>query len=103
MTNNELKPHSVYYLHFDDDRELQNNWNRCQDYVCCVMANSQTHAIELTKNIALNQQNAKHIKIMGIGFCIEEWTTLPQPMRTDEANYSKQVAAMFERIYNSKK
>jgi len=36
---------------------------------------------------------------MGIGFCIEEWTTLPQPMRTDEANYSKQVEAMFERIY----
>ena len=98
MTTSELKPYSVYYLHFQDDREADNNWNRCQDYVCCVMANSQLEAIELTKKIALNQKKARHIKIMGVGFCIAEWTTLPQPMTTDEQSMRAQLDAMFERI-----
>jgi hypothetical protein len=94
-----MQPHSVYYLHFNDTREVEPNWMACQDYVCCVMADSQQHAIEITKHIALNQKKAKHIKILGIGHCKEEWTDYEQPMRTDEMQMRQQLDAMFERIY----
>ena len=97
-----MQPYSVYYLHFQDDREVEPNWMACQDYVCCVMADSQQHAIEITKNIAFNQKKAKHIKVVGIGFCKEEWTKELQPMRTNESEKRQELDAMFERIYARK-
>ena len=93
------KPMTVYYLHFNDAREVEPNWMKCQDYVCCVMARTQNEAIEVTKYIALDQKKAKHVKILGIGHCKEEWTDYEQPMRTDEMQMREQLDAMFERIY----
>jgi hypothetical protein len=95
-----MQPYSVYYLHFEDDRGALPNWNRCKDYACCVMADSQQHAIDQTTAIALNQKNAKYIKILGIGHCKEEWTDCEQPMTTDEQAMRTQLDAMFERIYS---
>lgn len=94
----EYKPMSVYYIHFKDDRYFINNWNNCKDYACCVMARTQNEAIELTKSIALHQDYAVHIKIVGIGHGKEEWTKLKQPLDTDEEDYRRQLDAMFARI-----
>lgn len=98
MTHDELKPYSVYYLHYLDDREVEPNWNKCKDHVCCVMAKSQSEAIEMTKSIALNQRKAMHIKIVGVGHCKEEWTMCEQPMTTDEQSMRMQLDAMWERM-----
>jgi endonuclease III len=98
--NKPWKPMSVYYLHFEDEREVIHNWKKCKDYVCCVMARTQKEAIEVTKWIALDQKHAKHIKILGIGHCKEEWTHCEQPMTTDEQAMRAQLDAMFARIYN---
>ena len=94
-----MQPYSVYYLHFESDREDFHNWNNCQDYVCCVMAETQNEAIEITRYVALDQKRAKHIKILGIGHCKEEWTNYEQPMRTNEMEMREELDAMFERIY----
>jgi hypothetical protein len=96
------KPMVVYYLHFKDDRYFINNWNRRGDYVCCVMARTIGEAIEKTEKIALNQQGAQHIKIMGISNGIDEWVDEEKPLTTDEENYTRQVTALFERIKNNK-
>jgi hypothetical protein len=91
------KPYTVYYMHFVDERHIINNWNVCRDYACCVMARTINEAIELTKSHALNQQGAIEIKIIGIGHCKEEWTELPQPIKTDNARYAKEAQAAIER------
>lgn len=96
------KPTVVYYLHYKDDRYFINNWNRRGDYVCCVMARTIGEAIEKTEKIALNQQGAQHIKIMGISNGREGWINEDSPLVTDEANYTRQINAMFERIKNKK-
>jgi hypothetical protein len=96
------KPMSVYYLHFEDSREVVPNWKNCKDYVCCVMARTQKEAIEVTQYIALSQKKAKHLKILGIGHCKEEWTMCEQPMTTDEQAMRSQLDAMFERIHAKK-
>jgi endonuclease III len=96
------KPMVVYYLHFKDDRHFINNWNRRGDYVCCFMARTIGEAIEKTEKIALNQQGAQHIKIMGISNGVEEWVDEEKPLTTDEENYARQVTALFERIKNNK-
>jgi hypothetical protein len=86
-----MTPYSIYYLHYKDSRHLVNNWNSCKDYVCCVMAENVDHAIEITTDIALNQQSAACIKIMGIGFCKQEWTAFDQPMKTNENDYKLKI------------
>ena len=93
------KPMSVYYLHFEDDREVFHNWSNCQDFVCCVMARTQNEAMEVTRYIALDQKKAKHVKILGIGHCKEEWTNYEQPMRTNEMEMREQLDALFEKIH----
>jgi hypothetical protein len=92
------KPYSVYYVHYKDDRFVENNWNKCRDYVCCVMARTQKEAIESTELIALNQKKAIYIKILGVGHCKEEWTQLPQPMTTDEEFYSRSIDVLRDKI-----
>ena len=96
------KPTVVYYLHYKDDRYFVNNWNKRGDYVCCVIARTIGEAIEKTEKIALNQQGAQHIKIMGISNGIEDWVDEEKPLTTNEENYTKQVTALFERIKNKK-
>lgn len=96
------KPMVVYYLHYKDDRYFINNWNRRGDYVCCIMARTIGEAIEKTEKIALNQQGAQHIKIMGISNGKEEWVNEDSPLVTDEAEYTRQINALFERIKNKK-
>lgn len=96
------KPMVVYYLHFKDDRYFINNWNKRGDYVCCVMARTIGEAIEKTEKIALNQQGAQHIKIMGISNGREEWVDEEKPLTTDEEYYDRQITALFERIKNNK-
>jgi hypothetical protein len=93
------QPMSVYYLHFESDREEFHNWNNCQDFVCCVMARTQNEAIEITRSIALDQKRAYHIKILGVGHCKSEWTEEPQPMRTNEVEMREKLDSMFEKIY----
>jgi len=97
----EYRPMSVYYMHFQDDRGFINNWNRCSDYVCCVMARTQNEAIEITEKLALKQKGAKCIKILGIGHCKTEWTEMVQPIRTNAEEYREKVKALFDKIYSS--
>jgi hypothetical protein len=96
----DYRPMSVYYLHMEDTRALLPNWNKCKDYVCCVMARTQNEAIEMTRSIALDNQDAIEIKILGIGHCKTEWTDCPQPMTTDEQLYRDQLDSMWNRIKN---
>jgi hypothetical protein len=91
-------PMVVYYLHFEDDRFFVNNWNKCKDYVCCVMARTQNEAIEKTKEIASKQNGFKHIKILGFGHAKKEWVNEEAPLTTDQDKYTREVEAVFERI-----
>jgi hypothetical protein len=43
-----------------------------------------------------------NIKIMGIGNGKEEWINEESPLVTDEAEYTRQINALFERIKNKK-
>jgi len=95
--NSQWKPMSVYYLHYEDERGFVNNWNKCRDYVCCVMARTQNEAIEKTKKIALSQDMAKNIKVLGIGFCEFEWTKLPQPIKSDPEFYRKKAQSVIDK------
>jgi hypothetical protein len=92
-----LQPFTVYYLHFVDERHVLNNWNVCRDYACCVMAKDQMDAIEKTKELALAQDGAIEIKVVGIGHGKEEWTKLPQPLKTDNEPYRISAGAAIER------
>jgi hypothetical protein len=62
------------------------------------MARTQKEAIEVTQYVALGQKKAKHVKILGIGHCKEEWTMCEQPMTTDEQALRAQLDAMRERM-----
>jgi endonuclease III-like uncharacterized protein len=66
---NEPKATVVYYLHYEDEREMQSAWSKRQDFVCCVWARTHREAIEKTKRIA----GGKHIKIMGLANGKPEW------------------------------
>ena len=93
----EYQPYTVYYMHFVDERHIINNWNVCRDYACCVMARTQNEAIEKTREIALNQQWAHEIKVIGIGHGKVEWTELPQPIVTDNTMYRETAQKAIER------
>jgi len=92
------RPYSVYYAHYRDHREAEPNWMRFKDYVCVIMARTQEEAIEKTKNIALNQHGAKHVKILGIGFAREEWVDEERWMETDPEYYREQARLLINRI-----
>jgi hypothetical protein len=91
-------PMLVYYLHYEDERFIINNWNVCRDYACCVMARTQLEAIEKVKSIAANQRGHRYIRIMGFGHAKEEWVNEETPLVSDENFYAQQVNAVFERI-----
>lgn len=97
----EFKPTVVYYVHMKDERGAKNNWNVCRDYVCCVQARTVNEAIEKTENIALNQQGAAFIKILGVVPGKEEWINENSPLLTDEAKYTEQMVALFNRIQST--
>ena len=40
------KPWLIYWLPYEDDREMVSLYSRYQDYVCCVMAENQKEAIQ---------------------------------------------------------
>jgi len=91
-------PMMVYYLHYEDERFTTNNWNVCRDYACCVMARTQSEAIEKVNAIAAKQPGYQTIKIMGFGHAKEEWVNEDSPLVSDESYYTSQVNAVFERI-----
>lgn len=91
-------PMLVYYLHYQEERFIINNWNVCRDYACCVMATTQLEAIEKVKAIAASQRGHKYIKIMGFGHAKEEWVNEEAPLVSDESFYADQAKAVFERI-----
>jgi endonuclease III-like uncharacterized protein len=66
---NEPKATVVYYLHYDDEREMQPAWSKRKDFVCCVWARTHAEAVEKTRRIA----GGKHIKIMGLATGKPEW------------------------------
>lgn len=94
----ECEPMTVYYLHYQDDRFIINNWNTCRDYACCVMARTQNEAIEKVTEIASKQHGFKHIKILGFGHAKKEWVNEYEPLKTDEDFYANQVQGVFDRI-----
>lgn len=96
------KPRTVFYLHMKDDRGFINNWNKCSDYVCCVMARTVGEAIEKTQKIALSRHGSIDIKIMGMGHAKEEWVDEENPITTDENYYEKQTTALFNRLKTNK-
>jgi hypothetical protein len=93
---NEYRPMTVFYLHFQDERFVLNNWNKAGDYACCVMARTQNEAIDKTTRIAMNQQNAMHIKVIGIGHGKVEWVDEENPMRSDPEYYSRIASRALE-------
>ena len=92
------KAMTVYYAHYKDSREAEPNWNKLQDYVCCVMARTQDEAIEKTKKIALKREGSKHIKIAGIGFGKIEWVDEDKWLDTDPQYYIDQTDLMWRRM-----
>jgi hypothetical protein len=92
------RPYSVYYAHFKDHREAEPNWMKYKDYVCCIMARTTEEAIEKTKRIALNQEGAKHIKILGVGFAREEWVDEQKWMDTDPEYYRAEAQLLKQRL-----
>ncbi len=90
------KPMTVFYVHVEDERGFINNWNKCRDYSCVVMARDYEEAIDKTKKIALNQENAKHIKILGFGHAKHEWVDEKSPMKSDPEYYSVRSKAALK-------
>lgn len=92
----EWLPRTVYYVHMEDERGAVNNWNVCKDYACVVMARTINEAIEKTKKIALNQQGAKHIKVLGIGHAKHDWVNEKEPIKSDPEYYSVRSKAALD-------
>lgn len=85
----ESTPHVVYYLHYNDDRDMSPNWMRCQDYAACVMARTANEAKEKVEAIAMKRDGAVKIKVVGIARGESEWVDEENPIFTDEAVYRK--------------
>lgn len=94
----EKKAMLVYYLHFQDERFIKNNWNVCRDYAACVMASTQQEAIEKVTAIASKQPGYHHIKIMGFGYANAEWVNEEAPLKSNEDFYKQSVKKVFERV-----
>jgi hypothetical protein len=97
-TNNtqQLRPITVYYVHMEDERGAINNWKQCKDYACVVFARTIDEAIEKTKKIALNQEGAKFIKVLGIGHAKHEWVNSKEPCKSDPEYYSVRAKAALK-------
>jgi hypothetical protein len=74
------KPWLIYWLPYEDDREMVSLYSRYQDYVCCVMAENQKEAIQKTIRIAQNT-GVPYVKIMGVAIGREEWVNEEIPLR----------------------
>lgn len=92
----EFVPKVVYYMHFKDERFADPNYNRVQDYACCVMARTPNEAIEKVTAIAMKQPGARYIKIMGVVSGRLEWVDENAPMKTDEENYKKRARQVID-------
>lgn len=76
----ETKPIIVYWLPYEDDREMVRLFSKYQNFVCCVMAKDNAEAIEKTIRIA-KKTGVPHVKIMGIAVGREEWVNEFEPLR----------------------
>jgi hypothetical protein len=74
-----IKPYIVYFYPYEDVRFFEKQ-KHPQDYVCCVMAKDQKHAIEKTERIAV-ANGSRYIKIMGIANGRPEWVNEEMPLR----------------------
>ena len=83
----EAKPHVVHYLHYRDERFMDPNWMRCQDYAACVMARTMQEAREKVEAIAMKSPGALKIKVVGITMGKPEWVNEGSPITTDESVY----------------
>lgn len=80
------KPYIVYFYPYEDERFFEKQ-KYSQDYVCCVMAKDQKHAIEKTEMIAV-ANGSRYIKIMGIANGKPEWVNETTPLRSPK-HYNK--------------
>lgn len=103
MSLHETRSYTVYYSHVLNERTGESNLKYCPDYVCCVNASSQEEAIEKTKLIALNQPNARYIKIVGIGYANLEWVNEKKWMETDPNYYREQAQLLKQKMEAQKK
>ena len=85
----EYTPHVVYYLHYKDDRDMSPNWMVCQDYAACVMARTINEAKEKVEAVAMKQNGAIKIKVVGVSKGEQEWVDEHRPIFTDESVYKK--------------
>ena len=74
------KPWVVYWLPYEDEREMVRLFSKHQDFVCCVMGKDHAEAIEKTIYIAKNS-GVPHVKIMGISIGQEEWVNETAPLK----------------------
>jgi hypothetical protein len=74
------KPWLIYWLPYEDDREMVSLYSRYQDYVCCVMAENQKEAIQKTIQIA-QSTGVPYVKIMGVAIGREEWVNEESPLK----------------------
>lgn len=85
----EYVPHVVYYLHYRDDRDMSPNWMKCQDYAARVMARTINEAKEKVEAIAIKQNGAMRVRIVGMAIGQADWVNEESPIFTDEAVYKK--------------
>jgi len=76
----ETRPIIVYWLPYEDDREMVRLFSRHQDFVCCVMAKDNQEAIQKTIRIA-QSTGVPHVKIMGVAIGREEWVNEESPLK----------------------
>ncbi len=75
-----MQPYIVYYLHYEDFRFMKPAWNLRHDYSCCVMADSQEHAMEKTKKLLEKIYGQIYISFKGIATGKVEWVDEENPL-----------------------
>lgn len=94
----EATPYVVYYLHYKDNRDMDPNWMQCQDYAACVMARTEKEARDKVEEIAMRQDGAVKIKVVGICKGEPDWVNEESPIFTDEKEYRKRATQVFNDI-----
>jgi hypothetical protein len=87
-------PTVVYYLHYQDERFMEPNYQNLKDYACCVMARNAREAIDKTKEIAQSVPGALHVKIMGVATGNQDWVDEKNPLYTNEQEYKARMKQM---------
>jgi len=76
----ETRPIIVYWLPYEDDREMVRLFSRHQDFVCCMMAKDNQEAIQKILQMA-QSTGVPYVKIMGVAIGREECVNEESPLK----------------------